>query len=81
MQHAKQVIMGMVGAAAFFAFTPLKFILMAITCYVFMMSFKLDKPATSDQSNRNRRLREWWDSIRLKCDTDDCRLMGMDVAL
>ncbi|KAF5199236.1 Argh [Thalictrum thalictroides] len=61
-KHTNMVMMVMIGLAIFLAIVPLKFIIMTLTSYVFMMNvFKRGKNTENDRTER--RLKEWWNSI------------------
>lgn len=61
LQHADMTMVAMSVSAIIFALIPLKYIIMAITLYYFLMTSKLGKYIGNEQGNR--RLKEWWDSI------------------
>ena len=53
------VMAGATALAVFFAVVPLRFVLMGLVAFVFLMGVRGDR-----QNNQgNRRLKEWWDSI------------------
>ncbi|PIA54097.1 hypothetical protein AQUCO_00900577v1 [Aquilegia coerulea] len=61
-KHTNMVMMAMIGLAIFLAIIPLKFIIMTLTSYVFLMNaFKRGR--SSDNDRNERRLKEWWNSI------------------
>ncbi|KAJ9131874.1 hypothetical protein P3X46_034779 [Hevea brasiliensis] len=60
-KHADMAMAAMTLLAVIFAVIPLKYIVMAITLYCFIMTSKLGQHFQNDQGNR--RLKEWWDSI------------------
>ncbi|XP_025014310.2 uncharacterized protein LOC8282370 isoform X2 [Ricinus communis] len=60
-KHADMTMMAMVLLAIIFAVIPLKYIIMSITLYGFIVTSKLGKYMENKQGNR--RLKEWWDSI------------------
>ncbi|PIM99051.1 hypothetical protein CDL12_28458 [Handroanthus impetiginosus] len=60
-KHTNMVMVVLTCCSIVLAVVPLKFILIALVLYGFVMTSKLGKYMQSDQGNR--RLREWWDSI------------------
>ncbi|KAA8518372.1 hypothetical protein F0562_015745 [Nyssa sinensis] len=60
-QHANTVMLAITGTAILLAIVPLKFIIMALALYYFVMTSKLGQYLENKQGYR--RLKEWWDSI------------------
>lgn len=51
----------MAGAAVILALVPFKFIVMALTLWLFVMTSKIGKYMENEKVNR--RIKEWWESI------------------
>lgn len=58
-QQANLVIAATSGLAVFLALVPLRFVLMGLTAFFFLAGSR----GGHRNGPRNRRLREWWDSI------------------
>ncbi|XP_058086980.1 uncharacterized protein LOC131234037 isoform X2 [Magnolia sinica] len=64
-KHADLVMSVMIGAVALLAVVPFKFIIMVTVLYCFMMNTKIAKSMSDTEGER--RMREWWNSIPLLC--------------
>ncbi|XP_050235483.1 uncharacterized protein LOC126684987 [Mercurialis annua] len=60
-KHAEAVMVSMTLMAIVFAVIPLKYIIMTVSLYFFIMTSAVGKYIGNEQGNR--RLQEWWDSI------------------
>ncbi|XP_055802229.1 uncharacterized protein LOC129871355 [Solanum dulcamara] len=60
-KHADLVMAAMAGAAVILALVPFKFIIMALTLWLFVMTSKIGKYMENEKVNR--RIKEWWESI------------------